>query len=97
MFCKIKTDENKYFDIRAERCTEIIKLVCKTTAMDNNSMVCKTTRNEPPICKTMEDDKENLVFPKTEDKRNSLCRFISTKTEDWIKARPRRGEKFMYM
>ena len=90
VFCKTNTDENKYFDIRAERCTEIIKPVCKTTAMDNNSMVCKTTRNAPSICKTMEDDKENLVFPKVGDKRNSLCRFISTKTEDRIKAGSRR-------
>ena len=91
VFCKMNTDENKYFDIHAERCKEIIKPVCKTTVMDSNSMVCKTTSNDTPISKTMEDDKEILVFSKTRDEKNSLCRFISTKTKDLVMAEFRRN------
>ena len=91
VFCKTNTDENKYFDICAERCKENIRPVCKTTGVNNDSMVCKKTRTEPPICKTMEDNKENLVFSKTGDERNLLRRFISTKTDDRVKAGSRRN------
>ena len=66
------------------------KPVCKTTGVNSDLTVCKKTRAKPSICKTMDDDRENLVFPKSGDKRNLLCRFISTKKDDRVKAGSRR-------
>lgn len=113
---KTTRKENKYFDVRTDKCNEIEAPVCKITESTSPNVevcrpVCKTT--EAPTCMTVDivdkyfnneenprlkiniirTAKDSEVFPHAGRRRRQLARYITSATDEAIKAGSRK-EKF---